>query len=118
MQVDSKDKEVMERLHEMFGVGTLRQRTRSDGREHVAWTVTGKESLEQFRDVIDEHGGELWEATEKYHNYEVWSEALDIYLDGQTGNDQQIAIARLAKDLNASFGDGWDEFIEIREQRA
>lgn len=115
LQVDSKDEELVREMRDLFGVGTVRVRERADGREHVAWTVTGKDSLEQLRDTIVEHVGSLWKSSEKCKNFNVWSRALDIYLDGKTTGDDQIRIAELAKDVNADFGGGWDEFIRERQ---
>ena len=117
LQVDAKDGAVVDKMQEVFdGLGTVRHRARSDGREHVAWTVTGKDNLEAFRDIVASYDGPVWTATEKYANFEVWSDALDIYLDGRTGDEQQIQIARLAKGLNKGFGEQkWDEFIEDRQ---
>lgn len=115
LQVDSKDEELVREMRDLFGVGTVRVRERADGREHVAWTVTGKENLKQLRDAISAHAGPLWKTTEKCKNFNVWSRALDIYLDGKTTGEQQVRIAELAKDVNADFGGGWDEFIEERQ---
>jgi len=111
LQVHERDRDIVEEMRDFFDAGNVRTQSRGD-HNHVAWDIYSKDDLRKFRNTIEECDCKMWKVSEKYENYQVWSEALDIHLDGQTTADQQVEIAEIAKDLNKDFGGGWDEFIE------
>lgn len=111
MELHAKDVGMLLEIREEFGgIGNLRENG-----DKAVWTVSSKNDLKRLRDDIAEWGDGIWKASEKCKNFTVWSRALDIHLDGRTTGEQQVRIAELARDLNADFGDGWDEFIEERQ---
>lgn len=120
IRVHEKDKEVVEEMREMFNnVGSI---TDIDGRDTIEWRVGSKEEMEYLRDTIESDAPEIWWNTEKARNFEVWSDILDIHLDGRTTADQCIEMCELAKaGLNVDNGiteERWDGYIESLSERA
>lgn len=78
------------------------------------------EQIEQLRDLLASCDSELWKKTDKYENFQIWSDIVDIHCssDETTTTEERKRIAELAKDLNKDAGHNnvdWDEFIERLE---
>lgn len=120
VRVHEKDKDAVVACKEAFeGVGSLSD---ISGRNTVEWVVNSKEDLKYVRDKIDAYAPDIWYSTEKYRNFEVWSDILDIHLGGRTTASQAIEMAEMARDgLNVDNGvrrEKWNEYIESLSQRA
>lgn len=93
-----------------------------EGRDTVEWVITSKDELGVLHDTIREHAPEAWRETEKYRNFETWSDILNIHLGGRTTAAQAVEMAKMARDgLNVNNGinrQRWNEYIESLEERA
>lgn len=114
LRVHKKDEQVLRECKEAFdNLGNI---SKVEGRTTIDWTVTAKSELENLRNKIESECPEIWLKSDKYRNFSVWSEMLDIHLDGKTGPEDTIEMIKLAKNgLNTDNGiteEEWDRYIE------
>lgn len=90
-------------------------------RDTVEWVVRRKDELEVLHDTIRDDSPCIWWRSEKYRNFEVWSDILNIHTDGRTTPKQAIEMCKLARGgLNVNNGVStkrWDEYIESLKNR-
>jgi hypothetical protein len=120
VRIHERDQEAAVQAREVFeGVGEIAD---TPGRDTVEWVVRSKDDLEFLRDKIEAYAPDIWWETEKAENFNVWSDILDIHLDGRTTADQAIEMCELARDgLNINNGvtrQRWNEYIESLKKRA
>jgi len=112
VQVHTKDKELLLEIKKLFNdIGSI-QKSKSN---LVSWMVASKEDLAELRKLLNNNNCELWEASEKFENYSVWSEILDIHLDGKNSKCERIEMMKMAKNLNKENGtspEKWDSLIK------
>lgn len=89
-------------------------------RPHVSLRVKKSGQIERLRDMLDRCDSDLWKSSDKYENFQIWSEIVDIHCstDSTTTDEERKRIAELAKELNKDAGHNnvdWDEFIERLE---
>ena len=117
--IHKKDLDALYECQEAFdGIGTI---SHKKGHGTVQWVVRSKEDIEHLRDKIKENAPSAWYKTEKHRNFEVWSDILDIHIDGRTNPTEAIEMAKLARDgLNIDNGiteEKWNEYIAHLEER-
>jgi len=120
IRVHEKDSDAIEECKSVFdNIGKIR--TLSEHNE-ADWTVSSKKDLKHLRDKIENNSSNIWRSTEKYRNFQVWSDILDIHLDGRTTVEQAIEMSKIAKrGLNVDNGISetkWDKYIEHFKERS
>lgn len=113
IQVHERDEEILHEIRSVFdGAGKIKHR---NDRNHVTWVVKSKEDLREVNEKIKSSESSLWKETDKYDNFKIWSEIVDIHcVDRPTTTEERIEIAKLAKGLNKDAGHNnvdWQEFI-------
>lgn len=119
VRIHNNDKDGLLATYESFdNLGRIQD---VNGRDTVSWAVEAKDELEQLRDMIEEHAPSAWWRTEKADNFRVWSNILDIHIDGRTTPEQSVEMFKMAKDgLNVGRGideEQWEEYIEQVSER-
>lgn len=120
VRVKGCDSDTIEQMREEFdSVGEIYESVEG----MVTWRVENKSDLEKLNNLITENSPEIWYETEKGKNYEIWSDVVEIYCDGQTTAKQRLKMAKMAKNSlnnnaeNAKSESDWDEAIEVFKEQ-
>jgi hypothetical protein len=112
IQLHERDKDTLEELQKSFGgIGKVKER---NTRDHVMWKVHTKEGVKKINNEMKNCNLEIWKKTDKYKNFKIWSEIVDIHCGETTTTSERIKMAELAKELNKDAGHNnvdWEEFI-------
>lgn len=89
----------------------------------VQWRIESKGGCKELARIIYESAPDEWWMTEKGKNFDVWSDIVDIYYDGQTTPEDRITMSELARDglnvsaRNSKSEEDWNEMISIFEEQ-
>jgi len=119
MQLHERDAEILHAIAEEIGAED--RVIYRDDRPHASLRVKKSDQIEELCDLLTDCDSYLWKQTDKYENFQIWSEIVDIHCSGDdtTTTEERKEIAELAKQLNKDAGHNnvdWDEFIERLEE--
>jgi len=111
--VHKKDEDTLKSLKEYFDCGKIYDSGRKN-EETKMWRVSNKDGLQNVLEILN--GCNSWKVTEKYEQYKVWRESVNLYLvDYHTSVENRIRMAEIDRDeLNVGLGkseESWNEFI-------
>jgi hypothetical protein len=95
--VKMNDTHLLKQMRAGLGVGGIVTR----GGQGTTWQVQADSECRTVREFIEDNCGELFQLTNKYEQYLLWSEALDI-VEGQTNT--RLSAEDKKRLVDISFG--------------